>query len=75
MSCQGIWVLFCMKLAVEFPPLIFKKIICLFLERGREGEKERNQRERNHIRDISCLSQGPQLGTPPATQACALTGN
>ena len=51
-------------------PAHLKKIIYLFLERG-EG------RERNiNVRNIHQLPlTRPQLGTWPATQACALTGN
>ena len=53
-----------------------KDFIYLFLERGEGREKER---ERNvHVREkhylvayLAC----PQLGTWPATQACALNGN
>ena len=49
----------------------FKKFIyLLFLERGEGREKER---ERNLIMWLPVM--WPQLGTWPATQACALTGN
>ena len=52
----------------------FKKI---FFKRSylfifREGRKEEKERERNT--DWLPLT-GPQVGTLPATQACALTGN
>ena len=48
---------------------LFKDFIYLFLERGdgREGQK--------HHWVVGCLSHTPLLGTRPATQACALTGN
>ena len=47
---------------------LFKKdFIYLLLEMGKEGERERET-------VIGCLLH-PQLGTWPATQACALTGN
>ena len=49
---------------------IFKDFIYLFLERGERREKERE-------RDINVwlLLVWPLLGTWPASQACALTGN
>ena len=47
--------------------------IYLFLERGREEERERNMVVRETT--IGCLLSVPLLGTEPATQACALTGN
>ena len=51
-------------------PFIFlKDFIYLFLDRGEGREKER---ERNII---VCSLECPLLGTWPATQACALTGN
>ena len=55
-----------------FPHL---RMCLLILERGegreREGEKHQCEREAS----ISCLSHVPQLGTEPATQACAPTAN
>ena len=48
----------------------FKDFIYLFLERGEGREKER---ERNII--VWLPLKHPPLGTWPATQACALTGN
>ena len=43
-------------------------------EQRREGGRgEEHQCERET--PISCLSYAPHLGTEPATQACALTGN
>ena len=46
----------------------FKDFIYLFVEKGREKERERNINVRL---PLVC----PQLGTWPATQAHALTGN
>ena len=43
----------------------FKRFYLFILQRGREGERERN---------ISVCAR-PLLGTWPATQACTLTGN
>ena len=49
--------------------LFFKKdFIYLFLERGKEGEKERNI-------NVWLPLMRSLLGTWPTTQACALTGN
>ena len=52
--------------AYSFYLFFFKDFIYLLLERGK-GERERETA-------IGCLLR-PQLGTWPATQACALTGN
>ena len=46
----------------------FKDFIYLFLERGREGEKEGNI-------NVWLPFAHPLLGTRPATQALALPGN
>ena len=46
------------------------KILCIYFERGGGKEKER-ERNINVWLPLPC----PQLGTWPATQACALTGN
>ena len=48
----------------------FKKILCIYSERGEEREKER-ERNINVWLPLVC----PLLGAWPATQACALTGN
>ena len=48
----------------------FKDFIYLFLERGREGEREGDK----HQCVVASLS-NPLLGTWPTTQSCALTGN
>ena len=48
-----------------------KKILFIFRERGREGEKHQCERETL----ISCLSYALLFETELATQACALTGN
>ena len=48
----------------------FKDVIYLFLERGERREKER---ERNI--NVRLFIVHPLLGTWPATQACALSGN
>ena len=45
-----------------------KKILFIFRQRGKEGERDRNI---NVWLSLAC----PSLGTRPATQACALTGN
>ena len=50
--------------------IIFKDLIYLFLERGEGKEKEQ---ERNI--NVWLPRARPPLGTWPATQACALTGN
>ena len=60
-------------MALYLKEFIFFKIylfVCLFVEReeGREKERERNS---NMWLPLTC----PLLGTWPATQACALTGN
>ena len=54
----------------------FKDFIYLFLEReeGREKERERNIDVYKRYIDQLPLAH-PQLGTWPAAQACALTGN
>ena len=44
-----------------------KDFIYLFLDRGREREREGEKHQ--------CVVTCPPLGTRPATQACALTGN
>ena len=48
--------------------LFLRKRFYLFLERGREGERERNT-------NVWLPLEHPLLGTWPTTQACALTGN
>ena len=50
--------------------LFFKDFIYLFLDRGKEREEE-GERNINVWLPLMC----PQLGTWPANQACALTGN
>ena len=57
----------CVALGLFFFFFNFKDFIC-FLERGREGERERNI---SVWLPLVC----PQLGLWAATQACALTGN
>ena len=47
----------------------FKDFIYLFLERG-----ERREKERERTVNVWLLLAHPQLGTKPATQACALPG-
>ena len=49
---------------------MFFKDLFIYLERGKGREKER-ERNINMWLPLSCLL----LGTWPATQACALTGN
>ena len=71
----------CMNLAVigttlnsfyaRCPFILFFKIFYLFIFREEKGGRKR-------VRETStcgCLSCAPLLGTWPATQACALTGN
>ena len=48
--------------------ILFKKILFIFIERGREREREGNI---NVWLPLTC----PLLGAWPTTQACALTGN
>ena len=50
--------------------LFLKILFYLFLDRGEGSEKER-ERSINVWLPLMC----PLLGTWPATQACALTGN
>ena len=57
------------SLQVAFLCFFKKDFIDLFLERGREGEER--ERNMNMWLPLEC----PLLGTWPATQACALTGN
>ena len=47
----------------------------LFLERGREGEREGEKHQCVRETSVGCLSSTPGLGTKPATQALALTWN
>ena len=54
-----VFVLFC---------FVFRFYLFIFRQRGREGETERNN-------SVWLLPMHPLLGTWPATQACALTGN
>ena len=50
---------------------VFKRFyLFIFSERGQEGERERNRYGKETW--IGCLLYVPQLGTQPATQACAL---
>ena len=48
---------------------IFKNMLFIFRERGRDGERGRDTLM------CGCPSSTPQLGTWHPTQACALTGN
>ena len=52
----------------------FFKILFIFREWGREGEREGEKRRCTRYINWLLLAQ-PQLGTWTATQACALTGN
>ena len=58
-----------MFLSFSLSKQFLKDFIYLFLERGEGREKER-ERNINQL-PLTC----PQLGTWPATQACALTRN
>lgn len=51
--------------------MILFKTLFIFIERGREGE--RDQCERKKL--VGCFLYAQQLQTKPATQASALTGN
>ena len=62
---------FLMSLSIGYPFFFFWKILFIFRERGREGEKQQCEIERL----IGCLLHTPWPGTEPATQACAMTGN
>ena len=55
---------------MDFLQTLFLKFIYLFLERGKVKEKER-ERNITVLLPLMCSL----LGTWPATQACALTGN
>ena len=57
-------------MAISSSTLFKKDFIYLLLERGERKEKER-ERNINMWLPLAC----PQLGTWPANQACALTGN
>ena len=57
-----------MSLCSLITHFFFKDFIYLFLERGREGQRERNI-------NVWMPLVRPLLWTWPATQACALTGN
>ena len=68
--CSVKWQIFPLNQIREYLPLVFflTFYLFIFIERGREGERERNINAwlplLHHL-----------LGTWPATQACALTGN
>ena len=64
------WFYFLHARSYNFFVFVFKDFVYLFLERGEGREKER---ERNISRLLTLVR--PLLGTWPATQACALTGN
>ena len=48
----------------------FLKILFIYFLEG-EGREKKGERNINVWLPLTC----PSLGTPPATQACALTGN
>ena len=52
--------------------LIFFKILFIFREGGREGEKKGEKHLCDRETSISCLLHAPGPGTEPVTQACAL---
>ena len=64
------WLPISFLLFCENRNLSFKDFIYLFLERG-EGEEKERERNINVRLPLVC----PILGTWPATQACALSGN
>ena len=51
------------------------KFFLLIPERGKGRKREEEKHEHERETSTGCLSHTPQLGTEPATQACALTGN
>ena len=76
-SCQRIVITFssltCLLILCFKEPFYFLKILFIyFRERGGEGERER---ERESNISVWLPLTHPLLGTWPATQACALTGN
>ena len=68
LRCVLVWVSLNLS-HLEFIKLLFLIFICLFLERGQGRERGRETSM------CGCLSHAPYLGTWPATQSCALTGN
>ena len=50
--------------------IVFLKILFIFREMGREGEREGEK-----YQSVVASRMYPLLGTGPATQVCALTGN
>ena len=54
---------------------LFFKIVFIFRETGREGEREGEKHLGERETSISCFLYAPQPGTIPATLACALTRN
>ena len=52
-----------------------EKILFIFGERGRKGERERKKHQCVRETSVSCFSHGPNWGPGPATKACALTRN
>ena len=56
--------------------ILSKDMLIDFRERGREtGERDTHPHGCARETSISCLLHTPQLGTKPASQACALCGN
>ena len=55
------------------PTLFILKILFIYFYREEKGGRKRETDMRETL--IGCLSYAPWLGTEPATQACALTGN
>ena len=57
------------SLSMLITSVFFKRFyLFVFRERGREGERKEEKHQ-------CVIASGPKLGTCPATQACALTGN
>ena len=61
--------LFCFVSTCSSLSFFFLKILFIFRERGREGEREGKKHQ------CMVASHTPHLWTWPTTQACALTGN
>ena len=78
LSCNYLFVLLFLKCILPsyiscFILYFYRFYLFSFRERGREGEREGEKHQ--CARDRSVATRTLQMGTWPATQACALTGN